>query len=56
VAATGDTATTYEGGAVLHRALTGSRLLTLRGAEEHHRKRSVEKKAVTAAARRDKRR
>lgn len=35
VSATGDTATTYEGGRAMHRALTGSRLLTLRGATAH---------------------
>ncbi|GAA0952694.1 alpha/beta hydrolase [Actinocorallia libanotica] len=35
VSATGDTATTYEGGKAMHRALTGSRLLTLRGATAH---------------------
>ncbi|ROO86827.1 alpha/beta hydrolase family protein [Actinocorallia herbida] len=35
VAATGDTATTYEGSEAMHRALTGSRLLTLRGATAH---------------------
>ncbi|MFA1550969.1 alpha/beta hydrolase [Actinomadura chokoriensis] len=35
VSATGDTATTYEGSRAMHRALTGSRLLTLRGATAH---------------------
>ncbi|MEV4893644.1 alpha/beta hydrolase [Nonomuraea sp. NPDC055795] len=35
VSATGDTATTYEGSEAMHRALTGSRLLTLRGATGH---------------------
>lgn len=35
VSATGDTATTYEGGKAMHRALTGSRLLTLRGVTAH---------------------
>lgn len=35
VSATGDTATTYEGSKAMHRALTGSRLLTLRGATAH---------------------
>ncbi|MGW4409716.1 alpha/beta hydrolase [Nonomuraea sp. NPDC004702] len=35
VSATGDTATTYEGSKAMHRALTGSRLLTLRGAIAH---------------------
>ncbi|MEW2352406.1 alpha/beta hydrolase [Spirillospora sp. NPDC029432] len=35
VAATGDTATTYEGAKAMHRALTGSRLLTLRGTTAH---------------------
>ncbi|MQY05709.1 alpha/beta hydrolase [Actinomadura macrotermitis] len=35
VSATGDTATTYKGSKAMHRALTGSRLLTLRGATAH---------------------
>ncbi|MER5426298.1 alpha/beta hydrolase [Streptosporangium roseum] len=35
VSATGDTATTYEGSQAMHRALTGSRLLTLRGTTAH---------------------
>ncbi|MGI8334443.1 alpha/beta hydrolase [Actinomadura scrupuli] len=35
VSATGDTATTYEGSKAMHRALTGSRLLTLRGTTAH---------------------
>lgn len=35
VSTTGDTATTYEGSKAMHRALTGSRLLTLRGATAH---------------------
>ncbi|MFB4315214.1 alpha/beta hydrolase [Actinomadura sp. 21ATH] len=35
VAATGDTATTYEGSRAMHRALTGSRLLTLRDTTAH---------------------
>ncbi|MEU7458689.1 alpha/beta hydrolase [Streptosporangium roseum] len=35
VSATGDTATTYEGSKAMHRALTGSRLLTLRGSTAH---------------------
>ena len=35
VSATGDTATTYEGSKAMHRAMTGSRLLTLRGATAH---------------------
>ncbi|MFI6390043.1 alpha/beta hydrolase [Nonomuraea sp. NPDC050540] len=35
VPATGDTATTYQGSQAMHRALTGSRLLTLRGATGH---------------------
>ncbi|MGW2155906.1 alpha/beta hydrolase [Nonomuraea sp. NPDC001699] len=35
VSATGDTATTYEGSKAMHRALTGSRLLTLRGVTAH---------------------
>ncbi|MFD0904937.1 alpha/beta hydrolase [Actinomadura sediminis] len=35
VSATGDTATTYRGSVAMHRALTGSRLLTLRGVTAH---------------------
>jgi pimeloyl-ACP methyl ester carboxylesterase len=35
LSATGDTATTYEGSKAMHRALTGSRLLTLRGTTAH---------------------
>lgn len=35
VSSTGDTATTYEGSKAMHRALTGSRLLTLRGVTAH---------------------
>ena len=35
VAATGDTAVTYAGSKAMHRALTGSRLLTLRGTTAH---------------------
>lgn len=35
VAATGDTATTYEGAKAMHRSLTGSRLLTLRNTTAH---------------------
>ncbi|WP_432934113.1 alpha/beta hydrolase [Microbispora sp. CA-135349] len=35
VSATGDTATTYEGSKAMHRALTGSRLLTLSGVTAH---------------------
>ncbi|MCQ0017560.1 alpha/beta hydrolase [Actinomadura madurae] len=35
VSSTGDTATTYEGSKAMHRALTGSRLLTLRGTIAH---------------------
>ncbi|GAA2593648.1 alpha/beta hydrolase [Actinomadura fulvescens] len=35
VSATGDTATTYEGSRAMRRALTGSRLLTLRGTTAH---------------------
>ncbi|MFI0410795.1 alpha/beta hydrolase [Actinomadura sp. 3N508] len=35
VSATGDTATTYEGSKAMHRALTGSRLLTLRNTTAH---------------------
>jgi pimeloyl-ACP methyl ester carboxylesterase len=35
VSATGDTATTYAGSRAMHRALTGSRLLTLRGVTAH---------------------
>ncbi|MFI6316567.1 alpha/beta hydrolase [Nonomuraea sp. NPDC050556] len=35
LSSTGDTATTYEGSRAMHRALTGSRLLTLRGATAH---------------------
>ncbi|KAB2344100.1 alpha/beta hydrolase [Actinomadura rudentiformis] len=35
VSATGDPATTYEGAKAMHRALTGSRLLTLRGTTAH---------------------
>ncbi|TYK53208.1 alpha/beta hydrolase [Actinomadura decatromicini] len=35
VSATGDTATTYQGSQAMHRALTGSRLLTLRGVTAH---------------------
>ncbi|MET0424502.1 MAG: alpha/beta hydrolase [Actinoplanes sp.] len=35
VSATGDTATTYDGSKAMHRALTGSRLLTLRGVTAH---------------------
>ncbi|MFS2292009.1 MAG: alpha/beta hydrolase [Actinomadura sp.] len=35
VSATGDIATTYEGAMAMHRALTGSRLLTLRNATAH---------------------
>ncbi|MFG1921606.1 alpha/beta hydrolase [Cryptosporangium sp. NPDC048952] len=35
VSATGDPATTYQGSQALHRALTGSRLLTLRGVTAH---------------------
>ncbi|MDP9869571.1 MULTISPECIES: alpha/beta hydrolase [Streptosporangium] len=35
VSATGDTATTYEGSKAMHRALTGSRLLTLRDTTAH---------------------
>ncbi|MFI6179048.1 alpha/beta hydrolase [Nonomuraea sp. NPDC051191] len=35
VSATGDTATTYQGSKAMHRALTGSRLLTLRGVTAH---------------------
>ncbi|MFC7565105.1 alpha/beta hydrolase [Actinomadura namibiensis] len=35
VSATGDTSTTYEGSRAMHRALTGSRLLTLRGVTAH---------------------
>ncbi|TDC57971.1 alpha/beta hydrolase, partial [Actinomadura sp. GC306] len=32
---TGDTATTYEGSKAMHRALSGSRLLTLRATTAH---------------------
>ncbi|MEO5875462.1 MAG: alpha/beta hydrolase [Streptosporangiaceae bacterium] len=35
VSTTGDTATTYEGSKAMHQALTGSRLLTLRGSTGH---------------------
>jgi hypothetical protein len=35
VSTTGDTATTYEGSKAMHRALTGSRLLTLSGTTAH---------------------
>ncbi|MBO2445977.1 alpha/beta fold hydrolase [Actinomadura barringtoniae] len=35
VSSTGDTATTYEGSKAMHRALTGSRLLTLSGVTAH---------------------